>query len=201
MVGCPKSSPQGTGLVSDDCGRTFSPAVKHSEIELIEHLAQNGPVDILGHYVCHVFSAQNLNQGDSSGAYLPWHHKSDTSKCLILPMPRRLHIPIAAVASECARILYLNPRSRATDCMPSPCAIPEAMPPSSASPEDKAMVDCVFDHAFTNDPFMRQIPPAVDRRVSLQPAKSVSTKISRLSSSVTPLPHWSWCTSRGFPAR
>ena len=41
------------------------------------------------------------------------------------------------------------------------------------------MVVWVFDHRRMWEPSRRQTPPDVDRRVSLHPAKSVSTKISK----------------------
>ena len=108
-------------------------------------------------------------------------HRSLQLRCRILPRPRLLEIPIAAVASLWTRNLSGHLMSAANDCMPSPCAMPAAIPESSASPEDKAMVLWVLDQCLIwQVPSIPQ-PPLVLLLVFAHPAKSVSVNTSRCS--------------------
>eukprot|EP00974_Lingulodinium_polyedra_P086360 8365960-Lingulodinium_polyedra.AAC.1 len=54
--------------------------------------------------------------------------------------------------------------------------VPLTMPPSSASPEERATTFWVEDQCFSRCPPRRTHPPLVERRANRQPAKSVSVK-------------------------
>ena len=69
-----------------------------------------------------------------------WIHRSAVAKCLTFPRPRRLAIPIAAVASVMIVSCNLMPRSAARDCKPSDWAAPLHIPVNSASAELSATV-------------------------------------------------------------
>ena len=84
-------------------------------------------------------------------------------------------MPIAAVASVRSFNLREMPKSHATDLNPIPWLIPLAMPPSSASPELRATVVWVEDQCLRQCVPRMATPPDVLRRVTLHPAKSVST--------------------------
>ncbi len=83
-------------------------------------------------------------------------------------------MPIAAVASLCTLTLRGQSISAHSDWMPKPWAMPDPMPESSASPDDRAIVVWVLDQCFTWHPEIMQQPPLVDLLVTAQPAKSVS---------------------------
>ena len=62
------------------------------------------------------------------------------------------------------------------------------------------MVVWVFDHCQMLEPLRRQTSPDVDRRVSFHPAKSVSTKTSKVWSPSAPVRQSYWWMSLGLPA-
>ena len=109
-----------------------------------------------------------------------WTQRSDTAKCRTLPSPRLRQMPIAAAASEKISMDQINPRSAATACIPNEWLAPLHTPTNSASAELKVTVDWVLDQWRIRCPPCIIIPPEVERRVTTQPAKSVSTNVVRV---------------------
>ena len=105
-------------------------------------------------------------------------HRSVQWRCLMLPKPLRFAVPIAAVGSECSQGLSCQPISVHRLCTPSACAMPEPIPESSASPDDRAIVDWVLLQCLTWQTAIMQHPLLVDCRVTWHPAKSVSQYVS-----------------------
>ena len=69
-----------------------------------------------------------------------WTQRSDVSKCRIFPTPSLRLMPMAAVASVRNSSERGIPRSAPMDLRPRPWLMPLAIPPSSASPDDNAIV-------------------------------------------------------------
>ena len=105
-----------------------------------------------------------------------WTHKSATARWRILPRPRRRQTPIAAVASVNISSLKTSPRSREMLCNPSALLAPLQIPPSSASPDERATVLWVELQCWSRWAPRLMHPPEVLRLVRKHPATSVSTK-------------------------
>ena len=86
---------------------------------------------------------------------------------------------MAAEASENILKEYDRPRSAPILCNPLACAPPLHNPPNSASPLESASVGGVTLQCLIQCvPYIVR-PPDVERRVTRQPAKFVSTKVDR----------------------
>ena len=108
-----------------------------------------------------------------------------------------LSTPLRDASAAASRVQW-NPKSRATEIRPRAVDVPRHIPTSSASPDDKVTVDCVWDQWRSKWPPRRTSPPEVDRRVSRQPAKSVSTEATSLDTRGWRL---NTQTDLGFPSK
>ena len=103
-----------------------------------------------------------------------WIYKSVQSRWRFLPMPLLWAMPMAAVAFYRTSMVTQKPMSLASACSPRACAMPGAMPWSSASPDERLTVVCVLLQCSTQQPPHIASHPLVDRRELEQPARSVS---------------------------
>ena len=105
-------------------------------------------------------------------------------------------IPSAADASAIRSASTLISQSHKIDAMPNVSLAVFMIPYSSASADDKAIVDWFFDQDFIKCDPARIIPPDVDFRVFLSPAQSLSLKAVRRD---TGFCHSYFMTNLGFP--
>ena len=110
------------------------------EAHLCHVLLHEDSIDMLGKNVGRVSVPGNLLERNSFFLMRSWIHKSAVAKCLTLPSPLLLAMPIAAVASVMTVTSSRIPKSAARDCKPKDCAAPLHIPVNSASAEDKATV-------------------------------------------------------------
>ena len=96
----------------------------------------------------------------------------------MFPNPLRRQMPIAAVASASTSRVNENPRSCASDRVPSPLEAPRHMPDNSASPDESATTPCVVDHALMVHSPSMATPALVDFRVLRHPAQFASVYVS-----------------------
>ena len=99
-----------------------------------------------------------------------------TSKCRVRPRPLRLAIAFAAFESvyNSGTTVGFQPMSTKRDSIPISSAAVLLAAYNSASAELSATVAWRFDHDFSKAPADKTTPPLTLRRLSLQPAQSLS---------------------------
>ena len=127
-----------------------------------------------------------------------WIHSRPVSMCRVLPSPRLLMIPQAALASPQISPVACHPKSFRRLSIPKVSAAAFSVAYSSLSPELRATSDWVLLHPFRVCLPRVMQPPMVDFLVSLQPAQSASLYVRRILGTCC---HSKHCCILGLPFR
>ena len=164
---------------------------------------------VLGHHISRNMLGEHVRRVVSAKAFgetkVPFAHAILDPKVGGRQMTNPPKSSSATYADRCGGIgqdfeikLESKVWSRPSDWRPKPMEAPRQIPPSSASPEDKATVVWVTDQCSIQCPPLIATPPEVDRRVTWQPPKSVSTKVLSVASGFWKSKRY---TNRGSPTR